>query len=284
VQSEEGLALAEDHLSEFLAISDLTSVLTLQFTQSRSDRDSGTVSFDVTVTNTGEHRLLLPLVLQLSPVSHFDGEPLGEAGRAADGSWLIDLSENFPASGILDPGQSTTGRTITVHVPTRRPVAFDPSVSALRANVLPAFLTIRDQRVGRPDLPVPGKRLHENGDALSYLLVRGRRNDHRARPGSSVDAIDHQSSGSVVTQVYDSASGHDTQAFILLVAACQGHCSPACRPRSGPGRTALEILIRPMTPKTIRSCTRIICRRAPCSRLGRSSAGPRRARTPAPTT
>ena len=34
--------------------------------------------------------MLLPLILQLTPLHHFDGEPLGAQGRAADGSWLID--------------------------------------------------------------------------------------------------------------------------------------------------------------------------------------------------
>ena len=46
----------------------------------------------------------------------FAGEPLDNLGRAADGTWLIDLSGSLPPSGLLGPGQSTTGQTITVRV------------------------------------------------------------------------------------------------------------------------------------------------------------------------
>src|SRR5262249_17876181 len=96
VFSEAGLALAEQYITQFTAISDFTSVLNINFSLARSDRATGTISFDVTVTNNSDHRLQLPLVLHLTPLQHFEGEPLGATGRAADGSWLIDLSGNLP--------------------------------------------------------------------------------------------------------------------------------------------------------------------------------------------
>ena len=58
---------------------------------------------------------VLPVVLHLTPINQFAGEPQGNQGRAPDGSFLIDLSGNLPANGILEPGQTSSGRTITVN-------------------------------------------------------------------------------------------------------------------------------------------------------------------------
>ena len=117
VKSAIGVPLAQEYDSEFTATSDLSSVINLQFGTTRSDHATGTVSFDVTITNTSTHNVLLPVVLHLTPLDQFAGEPQGNIGRAADGSWLIDLSGDLPADGILEPGQSSTGQTITVTTP-----------------------------------------------------------------------------------------------------------------------------------------------------------------------
>ena len=106
IRSDAGLALGEQYSTQFTAISDVTSVLNINFSLARSDRTTGTISFDVTVTNNSDHRLQLPLVLHLTPLQHFDGVPLGASGRTDDGSWLIDLSGNLPANGILEPAQA----------------------------------------------------------------------------------------------------------------------------------------------------------------------------------
>src|SRR5262249_17048737 len=85
IQSAEGLSLAQAYDGPFTAISDLTTSVSIRFTRARSLRSAHTISYDVSVTNTGTSTLLLPLVLQLHPAEHFDGEPLGNQGRAADG-------------------------------------------------------------------------------------------------------------------------------------------------------------------------------------------------------
>jgi hypothetical protein len=103
VQSTDGLGLAEMYTTHFTAVTDISALVALQFSHSRLDRLDQTVSYDVTVTNTGTHALVLPVVLQLSPLAHFAGEPVGAQGRAADGSWLIDLSAALP-DGLLRPG------------------------------------------------------------------------------------------------------------------------------------------------------------------------------------
>src|SRR6185369_10981426 len=115
------------------------------------------------------------LVLQLTPLQHFDGEPLGATGRAADGSWLIDLSDGLPASGILAAGQSTTGKTITVATSNRQPVAFDPGVSGvLTGNQSPVFLTypVMSATAGQA-YTYKTVAFDPNGDPLSYVLAKG---------------------------------------------------------------------------------------------------------------
>ncbi|MCB1942331.1 MAG: putative Ig domain-containing protein, partial [Candidatus Accumulibacter sp.] len=222
LRGSSGLALAAPYSSGFTAISDLSAVLGLDFSLARSDRASGTVSFDVTLINHSQYRLLLPVVLQLTPLQHFEGEPLGNQGRAADGSWLIDLSGNLPASGILDPGQTTTGRTISVLGPDRHPVAFDPRVSGrLAGNHAPAFSSLppATAAAGAAYIYQPVA-ADGDGDQLSYLLVR-------SPAGMVVDATTGLLSwtpsaaspeqATVVLQVYDSAGAYDTQSFTVAV-------------------------------------------------------------------
>jgi hypothetical protein len=222
INSSTGLGLAESYSTRFTAIADLTSVLGLQFSMARSDRANGTVSFDVSVTNTGQHRLLLPIILQLTPVQHFDGEPLGANGRSADGSWLIDLNANLPSSGILEPGQSTSGRTVSVLTTNRHPVAFDPTISGVSGgNNAPVFDSnpLIVATVGQV-YSYQATASDINGDSLSYLLVNG-------PSGMTVDAAtgvvtwtpSAASTGqaTVALQVYDTSGAYDMQSYTLQV-------------------------------------------------------------------
>jgi hypothetical protein len=220
VQNVAGLKLAEPYVTDFTTVSDVTSVLDIDFTLARSDRNTGTVSFDVTVTNKSSHALVLPLILQLTPEQSFAGEPIGVSGRAADGSWLIDLSDNLPASGILAAGQSTSGRTVTVSTPDRQPVAFDPSVSgALAGNHPPVFLTypVMSATAGQA-YTYKVIAYDADGDPLSYVLVKGPAGmTMNASTGvvSWMPTPASPSRSTVVLQVYDAAGGYDTQTFTL---------------------------------------------------------------------
>ncbi|MDB5349218.1 MAG: hypothetical protein JWN86_465, partial [Planctomycetota bacterium] len=139
VQSLDGLALSAGFASQFIAVTDLSALLSIRFTNARSDRGDHTISYDVIVTSKSTSDLLLPLVLNLSPMQQYDGAPLGTSGQSSDGTWLIDLSASLPG-GVLHPGASTVGRTITVYNPSRQRVAFDPTVSALpQANAAPSI-------------------------------------------------------------------------------------------------------------------------------------------------
>src|SRR5207249_953621 len=58
LQSAEGLNLAEAYTTQFLAVTDLASFVTFQFSNARSNRAQGTVSYDITITNRSTHSLL----------------------------------------------------------------------------------------------------------------------------------------------------------------------------------------------------------------------------------
>jgi hypothetical protein len=135
VQSVEGLPLAEVFNTQFEVISDLSAVLSLQFSHARSDRALGTISYDVAVTNKSNNAIILPLVLELDPQQQFDGVPQNASGQTADGKWLIDLSDSLPASGLLRAGQATQGRTITVRTTGGQRVNFDPNVVPVDTDV-----------------------------------------------------------------------------------------------------------------------------------------------------
>src|SRR5262249_24502740 len=100
VQSTDGLGLATPFTTQFAAGGDLSALVQIQFTHARSLRSQQTISYDVTVTNITNRPLLLPLVLELDPVQHYDGVPLGAQGRSDSGAWLIDLSGGL-TGGVL---------------------------------------------------------------------------------------------------------------------------------------------------------------------------------------
>ena len=95
IQSANGLALLVPYVSKFTTVSDLSPYVSLTFTNTRSDRNTGTVSFDVTIENTSQFDLLAPLLLILDPAPGFTGTPQN-ATQSSSGSWLISLNSSVP--------------------------------------------------------------------------------------------------------------------------------------------------------------------------------------------
>ena len=58
-QSAEEISLAEPFTTSFTTASDLTSLVDIEFTNTRSSRTSESIAYDVAITNTGQHDLLL---------------------------------------------------------------------------------------------------------------------------------------------------------------------------------------------------------------------------------
>ncbi|HYU32388.1 MAG TPA: putative Ig domain-containing protein [Thermoanaerobaculia bacterium] len=212
IQSAEGLDLETPYTGRFTTITDLSQFVTFDFSHARLLRREETVSYDVKITNTGTNSLLLPVLLTLTPEQRFTGEPL-----------LIDLSGNVPG-GLLRPGESTTGRTVTVRDPGAARVAFDPSVTAATApNASPVFDSrpVTQATAGQPWVYQAQAHDPDGGTALGYLL-------YRAPAGMQVDAATGLLTWSpsaaspeiapVVLQVYDGRGGHATQQFTVQVA------------------------------------------------------------------
>ena len=105
VTSAIGVPLAHEFDSDFTTTTDLSSIVALQFSRTRSNAAAHTMSFDVQLTNTSTHGVLLPVVLHMTFGNQFDGSQVQNAARAADGSWLIDLSG--PGAAQRNPGTGT---------------------------------------------------------------------------------------------------------------------------------------------------------------------------------
>ncbi len=95
IQSTNGLTLLTPFVTHFSTVSNLSPYVSLTFTSTRSDRNTGTVSFDVTITNTSQFNLLAPLLLILTPGANFTGTPQN-ATQSSNGSWLISLNSSVP--------------------------------------------------------------------------------------------------------------------------------------------------------------------------------------------
>ncbi|GHU19083.1 hypothetical protein FACS189475_05670 [Betaproteobacteria bacterium] len=84
----------QNTLSHFTALTDLSAHLQLDFTRTRADRATGTVSYDVSITNIGQDDLNGPMKLILDPGRYFTGDIANATG--ADGErtelWVIDLT------------------------------------------------------------------------------------------------------------------------------------------------------------------------------------------------
>jgi len=130
VSSLEGLSLDQTHVSHFSAISNLSAHLQVEFSTARSSRADQTLSYDVTLTNIGDHDLLLPLILVLDPAQGYEGAPVNALGQAPDGRWFVDLSPAASSGQRLTPGETTTGSTITISNPGNQRVDYTAGAAA----------------------------------------------------------------------------------------------------------------------------------------------------------
>src|SRR5205823_4790790 len=132
------------------------------------------VSWDLTVTNVSTFDVFLPLVLVLDPAQGYDGVPQG-AGRAPDGRWFIDLSALLPDGQRLHPGETTSGRTLTIYNANDRRVDYTPGAGgAVPANSAPAFETgpALAAEVGQP-YSYDAHATDADGEAVYYFLASG---------------------------------------------------------------------------------------------------------------
>ncbi|WP_410472981.1 putative Ig domain-containing protein [Faucicola mancuniensis] len=103
----------------FTTVSDLTNQLKIDFSNTRADRLTGSISYDVNITNLGVDNLKGPLMLLIDPGQYFSGSIDGNAlSGAQQGLWVIDASAALKQSGgKLAQGQTLKNITVTVVSP-----------------------------------------------------------------------------------------------------------------------------------------------------------------------
>ncbi|KPJ75957.1 MAG: hypothetical protein AMJ54_13385, partial [Deltaproteobacteria bacterium SG8_13] len=218
-----GLTLAEDYTTTFSALSDLSAFIDIDFGLTRMDRALGTVSYDVSLTNIGDAAVILPVLLTLDPRDGYPGIPADASGQSDDGRWLIDLSDALDPDGRLEPGEQTTGRTISVATPDRRRVDFAAGITAgTEPNQAPAFDSIPPDtaKVGETFV-YDANAVDPDGQPVIYHLLSG-------PDGMSVDPQsglvswdvlpDSLARTPVVLQAFDSRGAVALQRFVLTVA------------------------------------------------------------------
>ena len=101
LQNSAEIRLEQGYVSTFTALLDMTSQVQLEFSNTRADRATGEVSYDVSLTNIGTDDLKGPLTLLLDPGRYF-GDSIDSAsigGGDQSDLWIIDLSSALLASG-----------------------------------------------------------------------------------------------------------------------------------------------------------------------------------------
>ncbi len=218
ILSTQGLRLQHPYVMDFVAVSDFSDYVHLDFASTRSDRGDGTLSFDLQVTNIGDIDLLPPLILILDPAQYFQGSVPGTP--AAGGLWLLDLGLG---SAGLKPGESTIVRTITLGNPQGQRADLGTGIYALPyPNAAPLITSqpVTAARVGEPYRYELGA-VDPDGVGLRYLLLSGPDN-------MALDAIsgvltwlppqDTPATATVVLRAYDARGAAAQQAFGIDVA------------------------------------------------------------------
>ncbi len=221
LRSTQGLALPAAYVTDFIAVQDFSALVRLDFLDTRSDRDAGTVSFDVRVTSTTDYDLLGPLMLVLDPARYFRGTPMG-ATATPGGLWLLDVGAGL-TGGRLRPGESTVVRTVTLSNVDGQHGQLGFGLYALPyPNTAPGFVSapITAATAGTPYSATIAAS-DPDGAVVTYVLLD-------APAGMTLDPVTgalawsptaaSPAQVSVVLRAYDTRGGHSTQAFAIDVA------------------------------------------------------------------
>ncbi|MCP4967960.1 MAG: hypothetical protein GY926_22335, partial [bacterium] len=229
VTSNYGLRMGDNYVTTFTGVDDLSTIVDIEFTDTRFNRALGTVSYGVTITNKSETDIILPALLTLDPQRGYEGLPTDTEGQNDQGVWLIDLSASLPASGALAPGEMTTGQTISIVTPDRQRVQFSTGIVAgLAANRAPVFVddVPTDASVGQ-ELRFTAVAEDPDNQSVIYDVLSG-------PDGLVIDAVtgevtwiptaDDNIQVPVVIQAFDSQGAVAVQRFVLNVAG--GNSAP----------------------------------------------------------
>ena len=117
LRSAAQISLTHSTISTFTAVLDMTNQVRLDFTNTRGNRATGEVSYDVSITNIGTDDLRGPLMLLLDPGRYFGDAVVGASQGSGNQSdlWVLDLTSTIQATGgKFAVGQTLSNQTITV--------------------------------------------------------------------------------------------------------------------------------------------------------------------------
>ena len=116
IQSQTELALGQAYSSTFTTLNDLSHQLQLTFSNTRADRLTGQVSYDVSLKNIGTDDIKGPLTLLLNPDRYLSGISNAQQNSGEQSNlWLINLTERLSAlGGKLAVGSSLDNVTVTL--------------------------------------------------------------------------------------------------------------------------------------------------------------------------
>ncbi|MEL6104395.1 MAG: CARDB domain-containing protein, partial [Planctomycetota bacterium] len=224
IESAGGFTLPAGYEVNFTAVSEFSSNVNIQITDTRLDRAAQALSYEVVITNQGDHDLLLPMSLVLTPEGDVGRAVPGQTSVAmADGAWLFDLADNVPGDVRLSPGESTTAKTLRVLGPDDSSADFVPGfLAAASPNLRPEFTTFPPETiVAGATYEYEARAEDPDGVAIRYLL-------RDAPDGMTVDAstgmvswstsIDVGESQQVELYAIDSRGGLARQRWEITVA------------------------------------------------------------------
>ncbi|WP_372895479.1 putative Ig domain-containing protein, partial [Stieleria sp.] len=236
VRSVQGIEMGTDFIASFTAVSDFTPFVDFEFGQARSDRTNQTISYDASLINRAPFDLSLPALLVVNPQDWFVGQPQDSARPSGSDLWLLDLSDQL-VDGRLRPGESVTGKTITVDNPEGQRLIFEYGLYTLpTVNQAPLFSS----------QPVVNAVVDEgytyqavandpDGISIAYLLVD-------APEGMSLDTTtgqitwtpnqDSSAQVDVAVRAYDTRGGFAEQSFTIDVDG--GNRAPVIETIDGP--------------------------------------------------
>ncbi|MCA9139121.1 MAG: tandem-95 repeat protein, partial [Planctomycetales bacterium] len=226
IESVGGFTLPAGYEVHFSTISEFSANVDIQLTGTRFDRQTQAITYEVQIRNDGDYDLLLPMSLVLDPaggdVTSGGAVPGQVAIPGADDRWLFDLTANVPDGVRLQPGESTTAKTIRLLGPNNVSPDFVPGFLATASpNLRPGFDTdpMRFATAGAL-YTYDADATDPDGVAVAYLLRRG-------PEGMQVDADtgvvqwtpdagiaeDHD----VVLYAFDSRGGFTSQSWTIRV-------------------------------------------------------------------
>ncbi|MEX2552838.1 MAG: CARDB domain-containing protein, partial [Actinomycetota bacterium] len=214
------VAMTEDTAVSFSVAADMTDAVQPVYSETRFDRETGIVSFDVSITNNSGYALLEPLRLEFRGLAGDAGATLLDAsGVTSEGYPYFDLT---PASGELPNGESLATFTVRIHNPNQLHLDLDIRLTGkLPPNQPPSFTsTPGDSATVGEEFLYESAATDSDGETLRYLFAV-------APEGAVVDPdtgvvrwTPTQGSGSSETfalRTYDPRGGYAEQTWVVSV-------------------------------------------------------------------